>query len=269
VIPSYKVTALPLGKMLVDRSKMIYQTGAGEPLEIPAWGAAIEGDGARILVDTGIGDASWVSEHLVPAWIEPRGSMLEALAELGWSVNDVDVVVNTHLHHDHCGNNRLFPNARFVVSAEEWAYAHAPDAVQRSLYNNELIVGSISFMDYELVSADYFAVRQGIVVVRTPGHTPGHASVLVRTDEGDLCVTGDAAPVRDCFRLGKPGGIFTSVGDAEASLKKIRQLADRVLLGHDPLIVEFQSSGYPTVDEVSRGAGGTVVEHETELEWRQ
>ena len=111
---------------------MVSERGFGEPVDMPAWTAAIEGDGKRILVDTGIADPAWVEKVMVPCWIEDDERIDRALGELGWSLNSIDVVINTHLHHDHCANNRLLPNAQFYVTAREWEYARRRSSRRRS-----------------------------------------------------------------------------------------------------------------------------------------
>jgi glyoxylase-like metal-dependent hydrolase (beta-lactamase superfamily II) len=84
----------------------------------------------------------------------------------------------------------------------------------------------------------------------TPGHTPGHQSVLVNTDEGKLCVTGDAVAFRQSFAEHRCSAIIVSVKEAMESLDKIRTLADRVLMNHDPLLVQHQTSGFPSILEM-------------------
>ena len=77
-------------------------------LDVPVWAAAIEGAGRKILVDTGIRDAAKWS-RIEPHTVTPDETVDAALAELGWRSQDVDIVINTHLHYDHAENNLAFP----------------------------------------------------------------------------------------------------------------------------------------------------------------
>ena len=120
--PIFEVHAIRLGTIRADKSGTVYGYPPGTVLDVPVWAAAIEGGGRKILVDTGIRDAekwSRVEPHSVTA----AESIDAALAELGWRRNDVDTVINTHLHYDHAENNLAFRQAQFYVSAGEWEWA--------------------------------------------------------------------------------------------------------------------------------------------------
>jgi glyoxylase-like metal-dependent hydrolase (beta-lactamase superfamily II) len=251
--PTYKVTALKMGTLGADRSALLMLTDPGVEVEIPVWAAAVEGNGMKIVIDTGIRDPRWVVDTLGPCRQEPDETMEGALAKLGWSASDVDLVINTHLHYDHVGFNSMFPDVPIYVSEVEWNAAQAPAATQAVLYApGEWLHGSLSIFNYRIVSGDYAEVAPGIKLIQTPGHSAGHQSVLVNTDEGVLCVVGDAVNIEENFTLGVPGGIHVSVTDALASTDKVRRTCDRVLMAHDPRIEKYQTSGFPTVPERPR-----------------
>jgi N-acyl homoserine lactone hydrolase len=133
---------------------------------------AIEHPEGRILVDTGMID-----------------STPELDAEWGVRFNpdliprDVLCVINTHLHFDHCGGNRLFPGVPIHVQRAERAAARA-DAYT--------IPEWVDFEGATYVEHDGEAdILPGVRIVPTPGHTPGHQSVLVSTREGLVVVAGD------------------------------------------------------------------------------
>jgi N-acyl homoserine lactone hydrolase len=248
-LPQYTVTAVNMGYMRVDHSEMVYGRGFGNPLDIPTWVAAIEGGGARILVDTGIADPAWVEREMVPCWQGPDETFDAALSEIAWRAQDIDIVINTHLHHDHCANNSRVPGARFYVTADEWECAASPVATQKVLYNKAWLAGELSSFSYTLVGNDYYDVLPGLRLIKTVGHTPGHQSVLVNTAEGVLCVTGDIVNSLESFAAPTPCGINTSVTEALASLEKIRTNAARVLMSHDTTLTKFQSSGFPRIED--------------------
>jgi glyoxylase-like metal-dependent hydrolase (beta-lactamase superfamily II) len=184
---------------------------------------------------------------MVPCWQGPDETFDTGLAEIGWRAQDVDIVINTHLHHDHCANNARVPHAKFYVSVAEWEHAAAPVVTQKVLYNKAWLAGELSVFSYTLVAQDYFDVLPGIRVIQTVGHTPGHQSVLVNTDEGVVCVTGDIVNEFESFSDPAPCGINTSVISALASLEKIRANADRVVMSHDVTLTKYQNSGFPEV----------------------
>ena len=93
--------------------------------------------------------------------------------------------MNTHLHFDHCGGNRLFPGLPIYVQRLEREAARVPGYT---------IPEWVEFEGARYVELDGAAeIVPGVRVVRTPGHTPGHQSVLVETEDGLVVVAGDVA----------------------------------------------------------------------------
>ena len=98
---------------------------------------------------------------------------------------DVVCVINTHLHFDHCGGNRLFAGTPIYVQRLEREAARAEDYT---------IPEWVDFVGATYVELEgEHEVLPGLRVVPTPGHTPGHQSVLVETDDGLVVVAGDVA----------------------------------------------------------------------------
>ncbi|MEJ2756935.1 MAG: MBL fold metallo-hydrolase [Anaerolineales bacterium] len=148
-------------------------------------------DGKTILVDTGLGhklDAK-AEENWGLEW--PEGTLVENLAKHGVSPEDVDLVVNTHLHADHCsGNTRLegdavvptFPNAEYWVQRMEFADAYHPDARTRGTYLLENFVPIWKNGQYRLLHGDT-PVTKEVRTTLTRGHTRGHQSVVIEDGE--------------------------------------------------------------------------------------
>lgn len=248
--PNYKVTAINLGNIKLDKSAMTYLSGAGTIVTVPVWGAAVEGNGLKILVDTGISEPErYVPYH--PCWQEKDETLEAALAELGWGFNDIDIVINSHLHYDHSENNPRLPNARFYVSLREWEYAKNPISTQTWLYGHNWDQAPLSVMNYVLINQDLFDVVPGIKTIETPGHSAGHQSILVQTDEGLLCIAGDAACFMENFTRPTPPGGLTSAEQALASIEKMRRYADRIFMNHDPEIRKYQQGGFPEVPKTT------------------
>jgi glyoxylase-like metal-dependent hydrolase (beta-lactamase superfamily II) len=155
-------------------------------------GFVVETGELRILVDTCVG------EHENPMPMGPS-PFLDRLAEAGYRPEDIDVVVCTHLHFDHVGwNTRLvdgawvvtFPNARYLFGRVEWEHW----SVETGSYLNvdETVRPVLESGQADLVEVTH-RVCPEVRFVPTPGHTPGHVSVVVES-EGDMAViTGDMA----------------------------------------------------------------------------
>jgi glyoxylase-like metal-dependent hydrolase (beta-lactamase superfamily II) len=148
------------------------------------------------LVDAGVGDAG----SPAAAWAPVPGRLPAALASAEIGVGDVDTVVLTHLHEDHvgwsvgAGGVPTFPNARYLVQdveiheLETRGVEPLLDAVVRPLRS----AGQLDPVDGR-TRVDDGAESPRITLLPTPGHTPGHQSVLVESDAGDVVITGDVA----------------------------------------------------------------------------
>lgn len=257
-LPTYTVHALRLGTLTVDRGGMIYGFQRGEIIDIPVWSAAIEGGGYRILVDTGLADPQRWSAYN-PCQQLPDETLAAALAELGWKHADIDLVVNTHLHYDHCENNPFLPQARFFVSQIEWRYAKRPVPSQVWSYQAPWTGPEVSERNYTFISGACYEVLPGLQMISTPGHTPGHYSVLVRTAQGVVCVAGDAACLMENLTVPTPPAVNVSVEESLRSIAKIRASAQQILMNHDPNVRKYQSSSFPTMP-AAVGRTPTVVE---------
>ena len=98
----------------------------------------LKADGSRILIDTGAPNPALLSNVLRQAGIGPR---------------EIDTVILTHLHFDHCANSELFPRARFFLQRREWDFAQHPDPSQRDIYLPELMA-EVQQRDLLLVDGD-------------------------------------------------------------------------------------------------------------------
>jgi N-acyl homoserine lactone hydrolase len=156
---------------------------------IPVHGFVIKHPKAgAILVDTGVG---WPTE-LVKEWKVVNRHAADALAEHDLSPADVRIVINSHLHFDHCGQNAVFKHAPFYVQRSELDRA-------RSEKNKTSEWFDFAGARFELIDGDA-QIADGVRVVATPGHTVGHQSVIVDTADGGAVMIGDAAYTADIYR---------------------------------------------------------------------
>jgi N-acyl homoserine lactone hydrolase len=155
---------------------------------IPVHGFVIKHPSAgAILVDTGVG---WGNERLIREWRVVNRHAADAMAEHDLSPADVKIVINSHLHFDHCGQNAVFKHAPFYVQRREL------DRARRSGDAAEWF--DFAGARFELVDGDA-EIAEGVRVVATPGHTSGHQSVFVDTADGPAVMIGDAAYTADIY----------------------------------------------------------------------
>jgi glyoxylase-like metal-dependent hydrolase (beta-lactamase superfamily II) len=152
---------------------------------------AIRRPGGRVtLVDTGVGPA----DAPASTWAPVPGRLPEALVDAGIGTSDVDTVVLTHLHADHCGwsvgldGRPTFPGARHVLQQAE-VVAAAGGTVAESVVGPLRRAGQLDVVDGRVRIHHHH--RDSVTVVPTPGHTAGHQSVVIEGDGDDIVVTGD------------------------------------------------------------------------------
>jgi N-acyl homoserine lactone hydrolase len=150
--------------------------------EWPVHGFVVTHPGGAVLVDTGVGGP----QEVLDDWRVVNRSVADALAGLGMTPADIGLVINTHLHFDHCGQNAVFKHAACYVQRTE---------LDRAQRESPELCEWFGFMNarWELLDGDA-EVLPGLSVITTPGHTSGHQCVVVQSADGgpDLLI-GDAA----------------------------------------------------------------------------
>jgi glyoxylase-like metal-dependent hydrolase (beta-lactamase superfamily II) len=157
---------------------------------------------AVVLVETGIGTK--MGQKLSGIYcVQTEPGLRASLEEAGFKPEDVDLVINTHLHFDHCGGNtrldesgRLvptFPKARYIIQRGEWDAARNPNEREKSSYLPENFLPLEEAGVLELVDGDR-EIAPGVEVIVSPGHTRRHQSVRVRSQGQTLFFLGDLVP---------------------------------------------------------------------------
>ena len=243
---TWTITMLDTGTQTQDKGAMTYLTDMGRTIQIPVTVALVEGP-AKVLVDTSFLSVERTWEIRRRKIVRgPHQELVAALAAAGTRPEEIATVILTHLHYDHAGNNRLFPNARFFVQREEVRYALAPTTFDASAYFAPSLGVTPDWLGtkLELLEGDS-EIAPGLSVIATPGHTPGHQSVLAETAAGRYCIAGDAVMWHENLERMIPPGVNTSVIECMASLERIRREADHVLPGHEPALFARQPARYP------------------------
>lgn len=151
----------------------------------------------RIVVDTCIGNDK---QRSIPIWTNLQTSFLSDLEAAGYPRESIDTVLCTHLHVDHVGWNTMlvdgrwvptFPNARYLLAEKEWRHwdAQDDDPINENVLDDSVRpvfeAGQVDLVDWE------HQVCEEVRLEPTPGHTPGHVSIHIRSRGEEALITGD------------------------------------------------------------------------------
>jgi N-acyl homoserine lactone hydrolase len=156
------------------------ETGTGTSRVEPCLGYVVDHPDGLVLLDTGMGTDPDVDAHYRPA----RRSLTAALADAGARTEDIALVVNCHLHFDHCGGNPELAGRPIFTQRVELNAAREDGYTLPELLEAPGLV-------YEPLDGEA-EILPGVLVVPTPGHTPGHQSLVVRADDGTIVVAGQS-----------------------------------------------------------------------------
>ncbi|MFQ5577023.1 MAG: MBL fold metallo-hydrolase [Anaerolineae bacterium] len=163
----------------------------------------LKAGGKTILIDTGLGNKLTPKQTANMGLDRSHGTLLDNLARLGLAPADIDLVINTHLHADHCGGNTTvdpdsgqtvptFPNAEYWIQRLEWADASLPNERTRATYLPENYEPLQKSSSLKLLAGDT-PVVPGVSLVITRGHTRAHQSVLIESNGHFGFYVGDLA----------------------------------------------------------------------------
>jgi len=189
-----------------------------------------------LLYDTGLGDHYLGKGQVLIqgfANFSIRKTLASQLAEIGYPPEKITHLAISHLHLDHTGNARLFPNAMHLVQKEEFAAAFESDHPEDLVGEKEL-VATLRNNPVTRLAGDHDVFGDGSAVIkRTAGHTPGHQSLAVKLQKsGTIVLSGDLAhSTENWVNKVVPGFNF----DAAASMRSMLDI-ERYLLANDAVL---------------------------------
>jgi len=240
-----RLWALDSPTFTVEANTLMY--GLSGELTIPMPAYLIEHPRGLILFDTG----------LVPAAIDDPVSVYGELAEvtkikaephqrldkqiqaLGYRLSDITHVIASHGHFDHSGGFYLFPEAKFYAGQGELRFAYWPEKIGAGFYRTADLDPTRGFNWHEIPGIDVDLFGDGsIVVLFTPGHTPGELSLLVRLPARNVILTGDTVHLRAALEHEIHFPVDADTAASVRSLRRLKLLRDSadatVWITHDP-----------------------------------
>lgn len=236
----YRIHPIVVGTKVFDKGMMTYQHNYGKPYTIPIYSWYLEGGDKKILVDTG---------EMSPIRSDDREAAIggkihtfeEGLDKWGLAPADIDVVIHTHLHNDHCENDYKCENAVFYVHEKELERVHDPHPLDFR-YLEDYIEDVEENGQIDTVSGDG-EILPGIRVMHTPAHTEGGLTVLVDTPDGTAAITGFCViaenfdPPKEIRAMEMeviPPGTSVNPKEAYDIMLKVREAADIMIALHEP-----------------------------------
>jgi len=237
---TYSVTPLHCGTLRFDKSILTTQVDSGVTIDTPSICYLIEGKGGPILVDTSFGDVDLMAEfHPSFNCSRPNGhTVVERLGTHGYAPTDIETVILSHLHWDHCYNLDQFEHATIYVQRNELEYAIAPYPMHAGGYDAKSLGRTPPWLSIELTPLNgEVELLPGVTVFPTPGHTVGHQSVGVDTGDKTTIIAADAIPTNENI-AGTDTSPFIrglSINDFDwwHSAEEIVERGDVILPGHE------------------------------------
>jgi len=205
----------------------------------------VRAGGKTILIETGNG-TKWDPKLRNIYGIQDGDPLQDSLRRVGVGSEQIDLVINTHLHFDHCGGNTrqvdgrdvpAFPNARYVVQRAELEHAMHPNERDRASYFEDRFVPVEEAGQWQLVEGDVEIVP-GISVVRIPGHNADIQAVKISGAGRAVLYVADMLPTRHHLPLAwMPGYDLYPLQTLETKRKRVAEIVQHgwvVAFGHDP-----------------------------------
>jgi glyoxylase-like metal-dependent hydrolase (beta-lactamase superfamily II) len=236
-----RIYALSCGSLEFDRNLFFPESAAGERIVTPVSSYLIVHPQGKVLFDTGI-HCDALSDPMarlgkrVASLFELRSKrgedVVSQLALLGIRPDEIRYVVNSHFHFDHCGCNASFPRAAFLAQRAELAAARAePRRYNAKDWDHAL--------DYREIDGEHDLFGDGtLVLLPTPGHTPGHQSLWLRPGPGaQFVLTSDACYTQEHLEKRILPAAVHDAAQMTDSMQMLRGLRERqgveLLYGHD------------------------------------
>lgn len=238
---SLKLYAFSCGEVTGDLSGFLADERGRITVPVPVY--LIDHPKGKVLFDTGLNiglrqDAKRLLGALAENFevdLPPGADVRSQLEALQIDASDIRYMINSHLHFDHCGGNALIPNATLIVQKREWRAAQNEKLQAMGTYSRHDFNHGHKILE---VDGEHDLFGDGaLVLLPTFGHTPGHQSLRVRLESGDVVLAADCCYFKQTletlhlpqFAYNKEQMIETLLG-----LRRMQEDGARIFFGHDP-----------------------------------
>ena len=235
MVTANKLIALE-GATISMKESGLMMGGSDAMIDIPIPSFLIEHSKGLVLFDTGCApevavdpEGYWgVATKFLTNIRFTKDQVVDQQVKLhGYQTSDVKYVVVSHLHLDHSGGIRLFPNATFLVMKGELPYAYWPDRKARNGFIFNDLAPTRGF-DWKELAGDTDLFGDGsLMMLKTAGHTPGECSLKVRLKHESVVLTGDTIHIRPQLETLAAMDSDYDIPEASASIRRLRDMRDR------------------------------------------
>ena len=220
------------GYLECDKGFVTLGRDMGKIIRIPVYCFLVKHSKGNVLIDTGFCsnfEKTWGKRLRFYKPILEK-DVVEYIKEKYVKVN---FIINTHLHIDHCENNDSFKDAEIVVQKKEFESACNPKPYQMLAYPDKIS----KELDYRIIEGDLDLFNDKTVkIIKTPGHTEGHQSVLLNIDKENIFIVGDACYTSENLRYNCLPGILWSPDKIMECYEMIRNLKKtKIIFGHEEI----------------------------------
>jgi glyoxylase-like metal-dependent hydrolase (beta-lactamase superfamily II) len=221
-----------------------FDEAVGTKIEIPYLFFLIQHPKGNVLFDSGVHPEVRTDRKLrlgaaadaFDIILQPEDAVVDRLRSIGVTPDQVRHVAHSHLHVDHAGGIEFFPKATFYIQRAELSFAYWPPVYQEAIYIRKDFDHDYK---WKVLEGEFDIFDDGrVVLFPTPGHTPGHQSLLVRLENNSLILIGDAAYYPKNIEESLLPGILWSPDAMIASWAAIRAMQKRytaeLIFTHDP-----------------------------------
>ena len=237
-----KLNFLAAGRLRMKKSIYVADADRSDMIDLPVSSALIRHKQGNVLFDTGCHpsvvdnvEERWGSlAKLMKPLMSANETLLPSLACVGLGPDDIDIVVNSHFHPNHCGCNQFFRKATILAHARELEAAKAPGAEAVGYLRADWDYGQ----PIETVNGEKNLFGDSsVVLVPLPGHTPGSLGALVSLDrDGEFLLASDAVSLRRNLDADTPPRNTWNVEEqlkTFAEVRRIEKAGATVICGHD------------------------------------
>lgn len=239
----YQITGFVVGSGESPEPRLVYLGDPQKSLDTINSFFLVQGDNKNLLIDVGF-TGQYSRKYTDGIRQERNQDPLLQLSSVGINQEDIDDIIITHVHFDHFSDIiQEYTNARIHIQKREFEFTLNPphpwfqEFIDVNLLK-EIAKGGESRLNLIDGACELFP---GINTIPTPGHTAGHQSVLIETNAGDCCITGDAVLNYLNLERDVAPGFNTNLIECMQSLQKLRALSDKgvtIIVGHDPGMLE-------------------------------